>query len=186
MYSHLPGMELQPCSKFMQIKKSKPEQGMLEINNDAVIGISHSLLAAVVRNVGECLQAVVKSYSAEPEVAEAEAFKWFFFFFIARELKQRKITFEGDLKSVFKLSDSKTFQASWRTSYVPLDIVDLSQVFDFCCFESGSPTANKSMHVQGTRALQNSLVGQLWDYSIIPLLLEVVASYSSCSFPLLQ
>ena len=69
------------ASKFMQIKKSKPEQGMVEMNNDAVMGISHSLLAAVVRIVGECLQAVVKSYSTEPEVAEAEAFKWFFFFF---------------------------------------------------------------------------------------------------------
>ena len=78
------------ASKFMQIKKSKPEQGMVEMNNDAVMGISHSLLAAVVRNVGECLQAVVKSYSTEPEVAEAEAFKWFFFFFFCKGTEAKK------------------------------------------------------------------------------------------------
>ena len=128
-------MGLQPYNKFMQIKKSKPEQGMLEINNDAVMGISHSLLAAVVRNVGECLQAVMKSYSTEPDVAEAEAFKWFFFFFLnCKGTEAKKNHFWGDLKSVFKLSDSKTFQASWRTSYVTLDIVDLSQVLTSVVF----------------------------------------------------
>ena len=119
--SHLPGMGLQPYNKFMQIKKSKPEQGMLEINNDAVMGISHSLLAAVVRNVGECLQAVMKSYSTEPEV-------------YCKGTEAKKNHFCGDLKSVFKLSDSKTFQASWRTSYVTLDIVDLSQVLTSVVF----------------------------------------------------
>ena len=56
--------------------------------------------------------------------------------------------------------------ASWQSSAVILDTVSLSIEFDFCCFNWVPPqVANQSPHVFGEWALQNSFVGQLWDFS---------------------
>lgn len=84
--------------------------------------------------------------NTEPEVAEAEAFRWAVV--ISRQLQLIKVCFAGVSKLCVEAINFKGGVASWQSSAVILDTVSLSIQFDFCCFNWVPPqAANQAPHV---------------------------------------
>ena len=120
--------------------------------------------------MGFCdIQAVTTEQSVfpntEPEVAEAEAFRWAFV--ISGQLQLNKEYFAGVSKLCVEAIIPKVelLVGNLQLLFWTLLVCQLNLIFVVLTGFPPPKAANQAPHVLGEWALLNSFVGQLWDFS---------------------